>query len=98
VVTNPVMSTAMPRATVANVALPTARVQERAAALVEQAKASGRGHSLRLWRQALQAALVDLAREASGLPPTVTCRAFSWEVRGDAYHVTATFTPGATVH
>lgn len=98
VVTDPLIESATPRATVANLTLPTARVQERATALVELARATGHGHSLRLWRQALQSALVELAREASGLPATVSCQAFSWETSGESYHVMATFTPRATVH
>jgi hypothetical protein len=87
-----------PRATVANLALPAARVQARAAALVDEARQTGRGHSLRLWRLALQTALQDMAREASGLPATATCRTFTWEARGEAYHVLATFAPRTTIH
>jgi hypothetical protein len=98
VVTEPTGVPAVPRAAVANLKLPAARVQERAATLVEQARASGRGHSLRLWRLALQTALQDLAREASGLPASTTCHSFSWEARGEAYHVMATFAPRRTVH
>jgi hypothetical protein len=98
VVTEPAGIPAVPRTTVANLKLPAAQVQERAAALVEQARASGRGHSLRLWRLAQQTALQDLAREASGLPASTTCHSFSWEARGEAYHVMATFVPRRTVH
>jgi hypothetical protein len=97
-ITNPLDLPAIPRATVANLALPTARVQQRAAILVRQATTSGRGHSMRLWRMALQTALQELAREASGLPASAACRTLTWEARGEAYHVMATFAPSATIH
>jgi hypothetical protein len=87
-----------PHTTVANLTLPAGRVQARTAVLVDEARQAGRGHSLRLWRLALQTALQDMAREASGLPSTASCRAFTWEARGDVYHVMATFAPTTTIH
>lgn len=84
--------------TVAQLAIPAERVQERAAVLVERARSSGRGHSMRLWRMALQTALQELTREASGTPASATCGAFSWEAHGETYKVMATFGQPPVVH
>jgi hypothetical protein len=79
------------RVTVASLRLPDRTVHARALALAERTRALGAEHSLRIWREAYREALVELAREASGVATGVACEALFWEREGDLYRVSATF-------
>jgi hypothetical protein len=75
----------------ASLCLPARLVRARAAAFAERTRALGAPHSLRVWREAHQAALIQLAREASGVALGVPCQRCIWRREADTYHVTARF-------
>lgn len=79
------------RYTVVDLRLPAGIVHAQAAALAERQRARGARHSMRVWREACQEALVGIARASSGLAEDVPCAAFYWEYDGDAYAISGTF-------
>lgn len=87
----------LPRVAAADVWLSSDAVNQRADAEVAAARASGTPNSMRLWRESHQRALLALAREAAGVPPSARCEAITWDQLGDDYHVTASFT-SAPIH
>ena len=83
----------------ASLRLPAALVRARTAAFAERTRALGAPHSLRVWREAHQAALIQLAREASGVALGIPCQHCSWQREADTYHVAASFASSApTIH
>ncbi len=96
---DPDVTRELPRVAVAaaDVWLSSGLVNQRAASAVASARAAGFPNSMRLWRESHQVALIALAREAAGVPPTARCEAITWEQSGDDYHVTASFT-AAPIH
>jgi hypothetical protein len=85
--------------TVAYLHLGEREVHERATALAERVRVLSTGHSLRIWRDAHRDALVELAREATGVGTGVVCRSLSWDLEGGVYHVSATFsTARSAIH
>lgn len=87
----------LPRVVTADVRLDTETVSRRAEAEVAAARSAGTPHSLRVWRESHERALLALAREAAGVPACARCAAITWEQDGGAYHVSATFT-AAPIH
>ena len=90
----PVVSTATypaPRVTVATLHLAEREVHERATALAERVRILSAGHSMRIWRDAHRDALVELAREATGVGAGAACEGLSWDLDSGVYHVSATF-------
>lgn len=88
---DPGATQAVPDVTVANLRLPEAQVHERATALAERSRALGASHTLRIWREAHEEALLELAREASGVGVGGKCEALFWDRGEGTYHVSATF-------
>lgn len=86
-----------PRVVVADVRLAAEVVNWRVAAEVAAARAAGAAHSMRVWRECHQRALLALAREAAGAPAGACCEAITWEQDGGSYHVSASFT-SAPIH
>src|SRR5262245_26360675 len=91
--------TAPPRVTIADLCLPADLVHTRAAALAENARVAGAQHSMRLWRDACQGAIISLARAATATPDSAVCEALNWALSGDEYRVSLTFAwPPAITH
>jgi hypothetical protein len=80
-----------PRVTMADLRLPADLVDTRAAALAQHARAAGAQHSMRLWREACQQAIVSLARAFSAVPDAAPCTEVHWQLAGDEYHVSIAF-------
>lgn len=72
-------------------------VNQRAEAEAAAARATGAPHTLRLWREGHERALLALARDAAGAPANARCEAIAWEQVGNRYHVSASFT-SAPIH
>lgn len=70
---------------------PSALVDARAQALVEDARRGGERHSLSLWQAGLRHALEQISREAAHTPAGANCAALFWDRVGDEYHVAVTF-------
>jgi imidazolonepropionase-like amidohydrolase len=98
----PVVSTGTypaPRVTVANLHLAEREVHARATALAERVRMLSAGHSMRIWRDAHRDALVELAREATGVGSEAACERLSWDLDSGVYHVSATYSAApSTVH
>lgn len=96
---DPAATQTIPHVAAASLRLPAAVVRQRAATFAERTRALGAPHSLRIWREAHRAALIQLAREASGVPIGVPCAQCEWRREGDLYYVAARFAPThPTIH
>ncbi len=78
-------------ATIADLYLPAGRVHEYAAAYTQEARGRGIPHSMQLWREGCQSGIVALARVATAVPDSAHCDALFWQLEGEDYHVSATF-------
>lgn len=81
----------LPKLDVADVRIPADMVRRRADAYAEAARATGAPHSMRLWREGHQRALLELTCEASGIPAGAVCETLNWVERDAEYRVSATF-------
>lgn len=81
----------MPRLTVAELHLPAELVRARATHYTAVARANGAQHSMRLWRDAYEHAILGLARESVHLPANAPCQQLNWRQRDREYFVSVVF-------
>lgn len=81
----------LPSLDTADVRIPLSIVRRRADAYTEAARAAGAPHSMRLWREGHQRALLELTVEAAGIPAGAVCERLSWVEQGAEYRVSASF-------
>lgn len=82
----------LPRVVTADVRLDAEAISRRAEAEVAAARTAGTPHSMRVWRESRERALLALARTAAGVPESARCEAITWEQDGAEYHVSVTYT------
>jgi hypothetical protein len=80
-----------PRQTMADLLLPAELVHAKASALTQDALAGGARHSMRLWRETCNDAILSLVRAVTATPEAAPCQSLHWELDGEDYHVIATF-------
>ncbi|HEU5441997.1 MAG TPA: hypothetical protein VFU88_22140 [Ktedonobacterales bacterium] len=81
----------LPTLDVADVSIPASMVRRRADAHAKAARSTGAPHSMRLWREGHQRALLELTCEAAGIPAGAVCETLRWVEQDAEYHVSATF-------
>lgn len=89
----PMTIPALPRGrrTLAELNFPADLVRARAADYAREACAAGARHSLRLWREGCEHALLSLARAATALPASAQCDSLAWQLEREMYHVSIAF-------
>ena len=95
-----VVSPDAPYSTIANLRFPVDLVHAQAAEYTDEARAHGAPHSMQLWRKGCHEALLSLARAATATPAHANCEALFWQIEGEEYHVSVTFSQvrRATAH
>lgn len=89
---------AAPHLVVADLRLPSELVRRRATDYANLARARGAQHSMKLWRDGYEQAVLVLARESANIANSARCEALFWEQRGGEYWVSATFSvPSPTI-
>lgn len=93
-------SRSVPRLVVADLRLPSELVRRRATEYANYARACGAKHSMKLWRNGYEQAVLALARESANIADSAHCEALFWEQREGEYWVSATFSVPSptTVH
>lgn len=84
-------SRSIPKLVVADLRLPAELVRRRATEYANYARACGAKHSMKLWRDGYEQAILALAREAAHVAETARCEALFWEQREGEYWVSTTF-------
>jgi hypothetical protein len=79
------------RRVVAELCFPGGLVQARANEFAQAARVAGMPHTLRLWRECCQEALIALARLTTGAPESAVCESLSWQLDGEDYLVSVAF-------
>lgn len=88
---DPAMTQPIPRLVMADLRFPAEVVRQHATTYATAARLNGSQHSMRLWREGYEQALIALARQATRLPSDATCQALSWEQQYDEFYVSVTF-------
>jgi hypothetical protein len=91
----PLASATVPHRVLAELRFPGGLVQARANEYAQAARVAGAPHTLRLWRECCQEALVALARQATALPESAVCESLAWQLDGEDYLVSVAFAPPA---
>lgn len=84
-------SRSAPHLVVADLRLPSELVRRRATEYANLARAHGAKHSMKLWRDGYEQAVLALARESTNIAGSARCEALFWEQRDGEYWVSATF-------
>ena len=77
--------------TIADFHFPAHLVSRRVTEYTRRARASGVRHSLKLWREAHEHTLVEMARQVASAPVDAPCESLFWEQQGNTFHVYVTF-------
>lgn len=84
-------SRSAPHLVVADLRLPSELVRRRATEYANYARTRGAKHSMKLWREGYERAVLALARESANIASSAHCEALFWEQREGEYWVSATF-------